>query len=190
MRWVTDLPPNAKLREMQQNTHGRVQLIRAATPDVPNQTPMPHLSKQHRKVALKKRVVRVPVGTETTPSRARDGLGFSKGTSLALGPTSDQRRCSGFLVTQHGYITPSALEAQVWAQWLHQPCRLGGPHTGTKSELATSPLPSPGPHGGERSIWLHQACLLRVPMVGIDQYGYIAPTFLGFPWWGENKDEK
>ena len=32
---VTDLPPNAKLREMQQNTHGLVQLIRAATPDVP-----------------------------------------------------------------------------------------------------------------------------------------------------------
>ena len=46
MRWVTDLPPNAKLREMQQNTHGLMQLIRAATPDVPNQTSMPQLSKQ------------------------------------------------------------------------------------------------------------------------------------------------
>ena len=43
---VTHLPPNAKLREMQQNTHGLVQLIRAATPHVPNQTPMPQLSKQ------------------------------------------------------------------------------------------------------------------------------------------------
>ena len=46
MRRVTDLPPNAKLCEMQQNTHGLVQLIRAGTPDVPNQTPMPQLSKQ------------------------------------------------------------------------------------------------------------------------------------------------
>ena len=35
IRWVTDLPPNAKLREMQQNTHGLVQLIRAATPNDP-----------------------------------------------------------------------------------------------------------------------------------------------------------
>ena len=41
IRWVTDLPPNAKLREMQQNTHGLVQLIRYATPHVPEQTPMP-----------------------------------------------------------------------------------------------------------------------------------------------------
>ena len=41
---VTNLPPNAKLCEMQQNTHGLVPLIRAATPD--NQTLMPQLSKQ------------------------------------------------------------------------------------------------------------------------------------------------
>ena len=33
MRRVADLPPNAKPREMQQNTHGPVQLIGAATPD-------------------------------------------------------------------------------------------------------------------------------------------------------------
>ena len=47
IRRVTDPPPNAKLREMQQNMHGLVQLIRAATTNVPNQTPMPQLSKQH-----------------------------------------------------------------------------------------------------------------------------------------------
>ena len=46
IRRVTNLPPNAELREMQQNTHGLVQLMRAAAPDVPNQTPMPQLSKQ------------------------------------------------------------------------------------------------------------------------------------------------
>ena len=30
---VTSLPPNAKLRAMQQNTHGLVQVIRVITPD-------------------------------------------------------------------------------------------------------------------------------------------------------------
>ena len=34
-----DLPSNAKLSEIQQNMHGLVQLIGAATLDVPNQTP-------------------------------------------------------------------------------------------------------------------------------------------------------
>ena len=34
---VTDLPANAKLGKMQQNTDRLVQLIGAATPDVPNQ---------------------------------------------------------------------------------------------------------------------------------------------------------
>ena len=52
MRRVTDLPPNAKLREMQQNMHGLVQLIMAATPGVPNQTPIPQLSKQMLNVCL------------------------------------------------------------------------------------------------------------------------------------------
>ena len=47
MRRVTDLPPKAKLLEMQQNAHRlTAQLIRATTPDVPNQTPMPQLSEQ------------------------------------------------------------------------------------------------------------------------------------------------
>ena len=43
---VTDLPPSAKLGKMQQNTDQLVQLIGAATPDVPNQNPMPQPSKQ------------------------------------------------------------------------------------------------------------------------------------------------
>ena len=51
--------------------------------------------------------------------------------------------------------------------------------------MATSPLPSRGPHGGEKSIWLHHPCLLMVPMVGTNQYGYITPAFSGSPWWGE-----
>ena len=45
-RGVTDLPPDAKLGEMQENADCLVQLIGAATPDVPNQTPMPQTSKQ------------------------------------------------------------------------------------------------------------------------------------------------
>ena len=43
---VTDFPTNAKLCKMQQNTDRLVQLIGAATPNVPNQTPMPQPSKQ------------------------------------------------------------------------------------------------------------------------------------------------
>ena len=35
IRRVIDVPPNAKLHEMQQNTLGLVQLIRAATPLIP-----------------------------------------------------------------------------------------------------------------------------------------------------------
>ena len=31
------------------------------------------------------------------------------------------------------------------------------------------------------SIWLHHPCLLGVPIVGIDQYGYITPAFSGSP---------
>ena len=32
---------------------------------------------------------------------------------------------------------------------------------------------------------LHHPFLLGVSMVGRNQYGYINPTFLGSPWWGE-----
>ena len=38
-----------------------------------------------------------------------------------------------------------------------------------------------GPHSGESSIWLHHPCLLRVPIVGRNQYGYITPVFSGSP---------
>ena len=62
------------------------------------------------------------------------------------------------------------------------PCQ--GPQGG-EMNMATSPLPSWGPHGGGKSIWLHHPCLLGVPMVGRDQYGYITPAFWGYSWWGE-----
>ena len=52
MGGVTDLPADAKLCKMQQNADGLVQLIGAATPDVPNQTPMPQPSKQLLNVCL------------------------------------------------------------------------------------------------------------------------------------------
>ena len=48
-----------------------------------------------------------------------------------------------------------------------------------------TPLPSRGPHSGEKSIWLHHPCLLGVPIVGRNQYGYITPAFSGSPWRGE-----
>ena len=43
---VAQLPTNAKLRKIQQNTYGLVQLIGAARPNVRNQTPMPQPTKQ------------------------------------------------------------------------------------------------------------------------------------------------
>ena len=43
---MTDLPTNAKLRKMQQNTDWPAQLIKATTPHVPDQTPMPKPSKR------------------------------------------------------------------------------------------------------------------------------------------------
>ena len=43
---MTHMPANAKLCKMQQNTDRLVQLIGAATPNVPNQAPMPQASKQ------------------------------------------------------------------------------------------------------------------------------------------------
>ena len=37
------------------------------------------------------------------------------------------------------------------------------------------------PHSGEKSIWLQHPCLLGVPTVGRNQYGYITPAFSGSP---------
>ena len=49
-----------------------------------------------------------------------------------------------------GYITPT----------------LSGPPWWGEINMATSPLPSLGTHGGEKSIWLHHLCLLGVPNGG------------------------
>ena len=70
---------------------------------------------------------------------------------------------------QYGYISLTFLGSPWWGE----------------IKMATSPLPSRGLHGGEKSIWLHHLCLLGVPMVGRNQYGYITSAFSGSPWWGE-----
>ena len=70
---------------------------------------------------------------------------------------------------QYGYITPAFSGSPWWGEIY----------------MATSLLPSRGPHGGEKSIWLHHPCLLGVPMVGRNEYGYITPAFSGSSWWGE-----
>ena len=49
-----------------------------------------------------------------------------------------------------GYLTPAFPGAQKWAEMLHNPCILGTPTKGTKSELAASPLPSWGPKNGRK----------------------------------------
>ena len=47
-------------------------------------------------------------------------------------------------------------------------CLLGVPMVGRNQHGYISPAFS-GPHGGEKSIWLHHACFLGVPMVGRNQ---------------------
>ena len=64
----------------------------------------------------------------------------------------------------------------VWAEWLHQPCHLGGPCVG---KTTTSPLPCPGPMSRRNKYithavsgahvwveWLHHPCRLGGPCVG------------------------
>ena len=63
-----------------------------------------------------------------------------------------------------GYLTPAFSGAQKSAEFLSNPCILGGspmPTTGTKSNEATSPLPYRGPRRGRNC--------------------YVTPTFLGAP---------
>ena len=38
-----------------------------------------------------------------------------------------------------------------------------------------------GPHGRGRSKWPHDPCLLGVPIMGKDQYGYVTLVFSGSP---------
>ena len=101
---------------------------------------------------------------------------------------------------QYGYISPavSGLRSGQKSIWLHHPCLLGVPIVGrnqygyilpaflgspwwAKINMTTSPVPSRGGHSGEKSIWLHLACLLGVSIVGRSQYGYITRAFLGSP---------
>ena len=91
------------------------------------------------------------------------------------------------LSLRSGCLTPAVSGAHLWAEWLHHPYLLGGPHTRTKSEVATEPLPSTlnWAEWLHQSIWLHHPCLLGIPMVGGNQYGYITPAFSRSPWWGE-----
>ena len=83
-----------------------------------------------------------------------------------------------------GYIIPTFPGAQNWAVLLRNPYVLGGPQwNGTKSKVATSPLPSRGPDTGrycyvtpafsgvpngrgQNEKWLHHPYLLRGPTLG------------------------
>ena len=83
------------------------------------------------------------------------------------------------------------------------PAFSGSPWWG-EINMATSPLPSWGPHGGERSIWLHHLCLLgsaqwgeinmatsplpsRGPHSGEESIWVHNPCLLGVPMVGRNQ---
>ena len=83
-----------------------------------------------------------------------------------------------------GHLTPAFLGAQKWAELLCDPCILGGPQQrGTKSQVATSYLPSQRPKSGrnryitrafavipktrEQNLkWLPHPCVLGGPKAG------------------------
>ena len=86
---------------------------------------------------------------------------------------------------QKGYVTPafSGSHGGEKSKGLHYPCLPKVPMVGRNQygyttlafpgcpwwgeiNMARSPLPSHGNDGGEKSIWLHNHCLLGVPMVG------------------------
>ena len=79
-----------------------------------------------------------------SPNIRRDMLPWSIG-GVTRGPMVGRN--------QYGYITP-AFSGSPWRGEIN---------------MATSPLPSRGPHGGEKSIRLHHPCLLGLPIVGRDQ---------------------
>ena len=85
-----------------------------------------------------------------------------------------------------GYITPAFSGAQKWAELLCNPLRSRrSPEAGTKSKLATSPLPSPGPTSG-RNCYV-TACVLGDPREGDEiKIGYITPAFSGAQKWAES----
>ena len=66
---------------------------------------------------------------------------------------------------RRGYFTPTCLGAHMWAEGLHNPCLLRGPQKGgTKSEVATSLLPSRGPTHGWKAYIAHAS--FGVPSTG------------------------
>ena len=132
--------------------------------------------------------------------RTRNGyltLAFSGGPKDVENPTSPSRGSpTKVRKTRNGYLTPTSSGAQKRAEMLRQPCILGGPQQrGTKSKVATSPLPSWGPQRGRkcyvrpmcskipnqadkiRSGYLTLAC--RGPKRG--RKCYVAPAFSGVP---------
>ena len=133
----------------------------------------------------RQRMVRFPVGTETTKAYFRTTLVFR---TYFLNTCPKKRTA---------YVPRLPFS---FGSWLLESCGLGGLHVG---RFATSPLPFRGsPHGdkhgvgylnpafrgspmkkdkigGERSIWVHHPCLLRVPILGKGQYGYITLALSG-----------
>ena len=111
---VADLPPNAKWRKkMQQYMDGLVQLIGAATPNVPHQAPMPQASKQLLivcGVSPMYIIVTVLVGCQSCILRSNEWL-----------------------------LNPCRLGAHMWVDRLHHPCLLGGPPWGQNRTCLPNP---------------------------------------------------
>ena len=90
--------------------------------------------------------------------------------SVLLPPKAINAHAPASFVSQHGYTTPTISGPHLWVEWQHHPCLLGVSIVGRVQygyitlafsgspwwggfNMATSPLPSQGPHVGESSIW-------------------------------------
>ena len=119
---------------------------------------IPNTGEQNRKWLPPPTISRGPKksANDSSPMHSRGSSTPSAQSKIGGGPRQriNKRRS--------GCLTPAFSRAEKRAEVLHQPCKLGEPQQrGTKSEVATSPLPSRGHKTGRNC--------------------YITPAFLGIP---------
>ena len=122
---------------------------------------------KHRKFlsTTRKEILQVESVLRTPINHVRDLHSFGTPVARSRGWKNTQRKgVRGFVVPHKPCPTPHLTEFQLP---LANCCRRGGPSKGTKSKLATSPLPSWGPHQrGRNQNLLPHPCLLRGPHEG------------------------
>ena len=138
---------------------------------------------------------KIKSGYTTLPSR-----GHTSGHNCYVTPAVSGVPRRGDKI-RSGCITPAFMGGSQVGEITSSPVRSrGSPEEGTKSKVATSPLPSPGAHtwakwlchpgvpggawnSGHNQKWPHHPCLLRGPALGWN--GYVTRAFPGRPGRGD-----